>query len=342
MTTMREVADRAGVSIATVSFVLNDTKPVTPATRERIETAMAELGFRRNAMARALASRRSHLLALAYPALEHKLGSTGMEFVTGAAAAAREMEYHLVLWPVSNDATELGELVADGLADGVLLMEVLLDDPRIEVLQRAGLPFSLIGRTADPDALDYVDIDFDQTMTIALDHLQELGHQRIALLQEGPLQRLLQSYGPKRRTRQAFRRMTRHRGLDVVVLDCPPTVGGGRQAVTRLVAEHPDLTAIMVQNEHAAAGVVSGLQSVGVAVPRDMSVLSFLTSPDMAMMSDPELTMLRAPGTALGDLGVRRLIDLVEAKPRPTEPAAPQLIPCELVAGETTAAAPSR
>ncbi|WP_420813819.1 LacI family DNA-binding transcriptional regulator, partial [Phytoactinopolyspora endophytica] len=131
---MRDVAERAGVSIATVSFVLNNTKPVAPATRERIEAAMAELGFRRNALARALASRRTHILALAYPALQHKLGSTAMSFVTSAASAASNRDYHLVLWPVDNDGVELTELVRQGLVDGILLMEVLLDDPRVEAL----------------------------------------------------------------------------------------------------------------------------------------------------------------------------------------------------------------
>ena len=73
MATMRDVAERAGVSIATVSFVVNNTKPVTAATRRADRGAMAELGFRRNVVARALASRRTRIIALAYPALEHRL-----------------------------------------------------------------------------------------------------------------------------------------------------------------------------------------------------------------------------------------------------------------------------
>ena len=72
--TMQDVAERAGVSIATVSFVVNNTKPVTPETRVRIEQAMADLGFRRNVVARALASRRTRIIALVYPALDHGIG----------------------------------------------------------------------------------------------------------------------------------------------------------------------------------------------------------------------------------------------------------------------------
>ncbi len=123
MVTMRDVAKRAGVSIATVSFVLNDTKPVTPATRQRIEQAMTELGFRRNVVARALASRRTRIIAMAYPALDHRFGFSAAEFFTSAADAARKQDYHLVLWPVGNDGGELTELVGQctgrrGRADG--------------------------------------------------------------------------------------------------------------------------------------------------------------------------------------------------------------------------------
>ena len=146
---MKDVAERAGVSIATVSFVINNTKRVTPETRLRIEAAMAELGFRRNVVARALASRRTRIIALVYPALEHRIGGAIADFITSAARATSEADYHLVVWPISNDATELTELVGQGLVDGVLLMEVQLEDARVEVLRGLDVPFALIGRTRD-------------------------------------------------------------------------------------------------------------------------------------------------------------------------------------------------
>src|SRR5918998_5728985 len=93
--TMREVAAAAGVSIATVSFVVNNSKPVAPETRERIERAVAELGFRRNVVARALVSRRTRIIALAYPMVEHRLGGSASEFITSAAQAASAAGYHL-------------------------------------------------------------------------------------------------------------------------------------------------------------------------------------------------------------------------------------------------------
>ena len=168
MPTMRQVADHAGVSIATVSFVVNNTKPVTAATRARIEASMAELGYRPNAVARALASRRTRILALAYPARDHRLGGSGMEFMNAAAQAAGEHGYHLMIWPGANDGPELTELVGQQLVDGVILMEVQLDDPRVPALQSSGTPYALIGRTADPSGSLHVDIDFEQTTRDAI------------------------------------------------------------------------------------------------------------------------------------------------------------------------------
>src|ERR1700704_5984403 len=162
---MRDVAERAGVSTATVSFVINGTKRVAPDTHARIVQAMDELGFRRNVLARALASRRTRIIALLSPVLDDHIGRTGMSIVISAARAARDHGYRLVLSPVSNDGREMKELLTDGLLDGVLLMEVQMDDQRVERLTELGGTFALIGRTRDPSDLAYVDIDFDRTVS---------------------------------------------------------------------------------------------------------------------------------------------------------------------------------
>src|SRR5690242_2880157 len=101
--TIRDVARAAGVSPATVSYYLNDTKPLTPATVQRIEQAMAELRFRRNPVARALASRRSRIIALAYPFSDAHESYSARQFIIGAARATAALDYNLVVWPVDDD-----------------------------------------------------------------------------------------------------------------------------------------------------------------------------------------------------------------------------------------------
>ena len=138
MATMQQVADHAQVSISTVSFVVNDSKPVTPETRKRVLEAIDELGYRRNATARALATSKSHNLALLYPLIERNMNV----FVESAAEAAENRGYKLVLWPIRGDhaASEVTSLIKTGIADGVLLLEVLLDDERVSKLQGMKAP----------------------------------------------------------------------------------------------------------------------------------------------------------------------------------------------------------
>jgi DNA-binding LacI/PurR family transcriptional regulator len=336
MATMSDVAARAGVSIATVSFVVNGSKPVSPATRARIVEAMDELGYRRNAVARALASRRTRIIALLYPALDHRLGSTALSFVTSAASAANDRGYSLVLWPVSNDADQMSELISGGLVDGVILMEVQMHDARVDRLVESGVPFALIGRTQNPDGIAYVDVDFEATAREGVDYLAGLGHERIALVIEKLDGSVMAGYGPPVRTEETYRASMVERGLIPTVITSDQNPIGGRQAATELLEKLPDVTAVMIMNEDAAFGLISGLAHSGLSVPRDVSVLSLATSPEMAAMSEPVLTSMNAPGIQLGRLGVEALIDQLEG----TLESVPQIkIDCEFQAGESTARA---
>lgn len=336
MVTMQDVAQRAGVSIATVSFVLNNTKPVTAATRAKIELAMAELGFRRNMVARALASRRTHIIAMAYPALDHRFGLSAAEFFTSAADAARKQDYHLVLWPVGNDGAELTELVGQGLVDGVVLMEVQLDDPRIGILQATAMPFALIGRTTELDGLEHVDIDFDTTVEEAVGHLYELGHRRLLMIAGDLSDPRFHTYGPYVRTEAAYRRVAAEYGVQTVIINCADTTRSGQEAAAKVLSEYAETTAVLVVNEYAALGVASGLKKGGLDIPRDISVLALLMATETARLADPELTFMRTPGPELGQLGTDSLIRQLEG----ADPLPPQLVPAKLHHGGTTAPPP--
>lgn len=332
---MRDVARRANVSIATVSFTLNNNKPVAPATRARVELAIEELGFRRNEVARALASRKSHILAVLYPALQHRFGGTAVHFFTSAARRASELGYNLILCPISNDAGQLNDLTASGLVDGVLLMEVQLDDPRVDRLRAAGTPFALIGRTRDPADLTYVDIDFETTIQASIDHLSGLGHTKVALLTGSVGSSQLKDYGPVVRAEATYRQVMDDRNSPAVLLSCDETPASGRDAANRLLELTPETTAVIVMNEQAAFGLVSGLIRRGVRVPEDVSVISISSTAEMAAISDPTLTLMASPGVDLGKMGVEALIARLEG--RANEAETQTLVPCHFIAGESTA-----
>lgn len=335
--TMREVAEAAGVSIATVSFVVNNTKPVTPETRQRIERVMAELGFRPNVVARALASRRTQILALATPFSRLWLGAATREFILGAATAAKEARHHLVIWPVGNDGDELATLVGQKLVDGVLLMSVALDDPRVEALRGLDTPFTLIGRTRDVTGLHYVDIDIAASMRVAMDHLTDLGHRHIAFVNGSREEEGVAGFGPYVRSEAAYRELADERGVAPVLLYCRSTVASGREAARELLARAPETTAVIVQDEAGAAGLVAELKRLDRAVPDRMSVLSMLSSADFAEMWDPPLTTISTPGLELGRLAVEALLQQLDGRP----PVAPALRTGVLVPGGTTGRVPA-
>lgn len=335
MVRMQDVADLAQVSIATVSFVANGTKPVAPATREKVEAAMRELGFTRNVLARALATRRSRIIALLFPQVDQRLNSTALRFVQAAAAAASERDHHLVLWPVPTDADALRQHLDGGLVDGVLAMEVQIEDPRVAVLQAAGVPYVLIGRTGDPTGSAFADIDFETSTADGIGRLGALGHRRVALVLDAS--GAASGFGPPVRVEHAYRAAMARAGSSAVVLQCERSPIAGRALAAELLVAAPGATAALVMNDEAAPGLVRGLQAAGLDVPRDFSLLGLAMSPATAAFSDPVLDHLAAPASELGRAAAIALIDRLED---PAVPPIRTLLPCTPVAGGTLAPAP--
>lgn len=339
MATMQDVARLASVSLSTVSYALSDMRPVSAATKMRIAAAMAELGYQRNAAARSLASRRSRVLALTFPAMQQGLGGTVTEFVASAAETATQHGYHLVLWPLgAHQSREIRDLARQGLADGVLLMEVRLEDPRVEALLGAGVPFTMIGRTAQVADLSYVDIDFAQTTEDAVGHLAALGHERIAFLNHSEASRA-DGYAPTIRAEDGYASAMRRRGLVPHAILCDENPGAGRAAMAGLLAREPGLTAVITMNEIATFGATVELQSRDLQIPRDFSVLSIVTSPGIGAMSNPPLTTMHAPGAELGRLGVLSLLALLRVGE--VDAIEPVLLTCQLEPGGSTGPIPT-
>lgn len=337
MATMHDVAARAHVSVATVSFVLNGTKPISPATTARVEQAMRDLGYRRNPVGAALARGRTKIIGLLYPALQRPLSGTAVGFFTSATAHARERGYQLVLWPISNQSDEAMALAETGLVDGVLLMEVQLHDDRVRALSEGRTPFALIGRTADPAGLAYVDVDFDATVSTAVETLAALGHRHFCLVTGGSSAGSFEEHGPAERSRASFLSVMEQSGLSGSVRYCPEDSVEGRRVGRTFRDEHPEVTALLLLNEHAAPGIVIGLREAGVRVPVDLSIISLASSAHMAGMVDPALTFMRSPADELGRLGVDTIIDRIDD---PGADLPTVLIPCEMVPGSSVAAAP--
>jgi DNA-binding LacI/PurR family transcriptional regulator len=312
MATMSDVAKRVGVSLSTVSYALNGTRPISEETRQRIFAAMEELGYKPHALARGLASKRSRIVALLFPSSERGLGLTELEFVTSAATAATEKGYHLVLWASDlYDPHELQELIQQGLVDGVIVMEVRMDDPRINWLRQTGFPFSMIGRCADTAGLAYADIDFEQTLRDTIAYLAGLGHTHIGYL-EHSRSTFDAGYGPTVRSLTYFQQSVEAAGLTGISSFCPARPQAGYDAFNALLAECPDMTALIITTRNIIPGVMQAIAERGWRIPDDFSLVQTLVSARLAELTVPPLTTVEPPAAELGRLGVEFLIRLLE------------------------------
>jgi len=299
---------------------------------------MEELGYRTNALAQALASKKSRILALLTNPIDRSLGGTDMEFINGAALAAHDRGYHLVLWAEPlGEPGDLEDLARQGLVEGVLLMEVTLHDWRIGVLSRLGMPTQMIGRPENPESTNWVDIDFDKTVSGSLDWLAGAGHSQVALINQSR-QSYDAGYGPAVRIRDAFIAQCKQRGMTGIPVFCRTRASAGLDAVRLLLEKHPRTTALLTLNDPALPGIMHGLSGMGRRVPEDLSVISLLGTPETAEHFWPALSTMDIPARELGRLGIIRLIDRLESKIDGGSAVidGPELLPCTLSLRGTT------
>lgn len=340
MATRADVARLAGVSTSTVSYALSGARPISRATRLRIEAAMRELGYTPNALASGLAGRRTKILALLFPSGPRSIEGSDLQYVVSAAELARERGYHLVLWALGdNELRDVGRFSGSGLVDGVLLMEVRLDDARVRFLQASRIPLAMIGRTADPGDLAFADADLEQITRLAVGHLTALGHRSLALLSAS--QRLVDvGNGPSVRLPVGAARAADDAGARLVVLDCENTVAAGRRALPALLERLPELTAVISSNWEATVGLMQGAADLGRRIPADLSVLSITDSQDRAEITTPALTTISPPAVEIARAATAALIDQLEGRREPS--AAGMLFPGTLVERASTGPAPRR
>jgi DNA-binding LacI/PurR family transcriptional regulator len=308
--TIADIAKRAGVSISTVSYALSGKRPISAATRERVNAAIEELGFRPNQAGRALASKRSNTIAMLYPSHAQVLSEMPLEFIVSAAAEAARRGYSLLLSTTPVEDEEMLRLIDQGFVDGLILMEVKLDDPRVPLLRQHGYPFALIGHCRDNDGISYVDIDFEHAVEVAVDHLTGLGHRQIALISRGA-ELHEAGYGPSVRSEAGFLRVARERGIEPIVGFSDHGPLGGFETARTLLTDHPRLGAIVTLNTEAIGGIMRAIQEAELRIPDDFSVVA-ITSPRIAMLIAPPLTTVDFPAEEMGRLGAELLIRRLE------------------------------
>ncbi len=311
--TMVDIAKRSGVALSTVSYALSGKRPVSPEVRARVRKAVAELGFQAHAPARALKSRSARAISVFCPTGRDSLEIESHLFLTGIAEAASEFDYSMLMSTASQDPEGILSTIETGRADGVVLMEVRMADERVDRLRAAGRPFSVIGRTAMNDGVSYVDFDFDGAVRRAVDHLYELGHRRMALLNRAPTLSM-PDYGPTVRSRTGFEHATAELSIEGDHL-LTGTSGRHYIEVLRFLERNPDCTAAITVSV-TYAPLLAALRDLGRRVPEDFSVVAIIAAQIVDLVIPP-LTTIELPAFEMGRLGGEILIRQLADPDRP-------------------------
>jgi LacI family transcriptional regulator len=347
--TIYDVAARAGVSIKTVSRVMNDGPNVSPATRERVLAAAEALGYHPNLSARSLAGSKSYLIAVFADAsltIDHWKAERGAYFARiqlGATVECRKAGYHLMIELIDADDAKVRQEVRSLLAslkpDGVILTPPSSDNEGVlELLQAAKVPFvRLAAESRLPGGLRLRSRDNLAAVGMT-EHLIGLGHRRIGFISGDP------RYGSSRSRREGFVSAMRAHGLEVVdewIRTGDFTFQSGLAAGRALMALSDRPTAVFASSDDMALGCMAAAAEAGVSVPDELSLAGFDASA-AAQFSRPTLTTIRQPLTEMASYAAQALISGA-VDPSCDEDAAPDLLePYELIVGQSTAPAPAR
>lgn len=309
MTTIKEVAERAQVSIATVSYVLNGTGSVSPGKRRAVLDAAAALNYRPSYRGRALQSQRSMTLGLVLPANTKRVAEPSFgELLAGLTDGAAGRGYHILLAPSTADQPEAGmysQLFRSGRVDGVIILDTTVDDPRIDMARDEQIPYICAGRPSNTSS--FVAIDGQAGMLEAMAHLIVRGHERIGLLQP-PLEQTLavdQDAG--------YREALAESGLSfdpLLIVEGGQTEAEGYAATEELLALPEPPTAIVAGTSALAFGALHAIHDQRRSVGSDIALISFEDTPAAAHTAPP-LTAIRQPLHAWGKALAEGLIDLI-------------------------------
>ncbi|MEI6649271.1 MAG: LacI family DNA-binding transcriptional regulator [Actinomycetes bacterium] len=332
-----EVAKAAGVSESTISYVITGSKPISEATKRRVLKVMDEMGYKPNAMAKALRSGSSRMIALLFAVSDHGINDGDISYVLGAADEARKYGYHLILWPAYDREIEDAILQAQsGLLDGIVLMEIRMADARVELLHRLKIPVGLIGRTADYEDEIYADRDFEAAENVAFEELVRLGHKKIIFLSTTAKQ-FRDGFGAIVRGENAAKHLGKKYGVTVHIVHASNSIESGMKAAEQFAEKYQDITGIISLNSEAVIGFSRGIQKLGFRVPKDVSIICIDTIEQGALDAEPSMTTVSPPAAEIGAAAVRGLIKSLRSE---VDEKSEKLFVGKLVSRESTALAP--
>ena len=329
-TTIADIAQQAGVSVGTVSNVLNSKGRHSQSTRQRVLDVAASLNYAPNALIRSLQTGRTNAVGVfSWRVQPLSLADTGAALLSGIAAGLAESRYDVLLYSVHPHEGEVPvSLFLDGRVDGLIAVPGGSFDDDLSAVSRAGVPTVALYQGTPTDGIAAVNIDNVSGVLAAIDHLAELGHTRIAAYTP------VYNFDFEQRLK-GYRMGLGRRGLSAdpalyapAVLNSPAKVAS---SVDRLLGLPDPPTAVLAGNDGLALAVLEELTRRGIEVPGDVSVVGFDDAPIASL--GPGLTTVRQPAEEVGRTAGRFVTAMIDGA-RPDDCRA--LLPVDLVVRGTT------
>ena len=318
---LEDVAKLAGVSIITVSRVINSPELVKPATREKVERALNELNYVQNPVARALASNKIGIIAVYIPASIDLTNPFVMHFVAGISEVLSKHVYSFLI---------RRELDNEHLCDGYIATGLLKDEVKqiYQYTNERNRPLVLFGHTEHPD-IDCIDVDNTLGAKKVTQLLIENGHRHVAMInvdedKDYTLDRTL-----------GFRRALEEAGIDPQ--HCPQItavndVEGGYGAMKRLIVEHPEVSGIFCATDTLAIGAANAILKAGKKIPADLSLVGF-DGLGHDLLVRPNVTTVHQPVYEIG----MRLAETLIARLNGSQKRVKELVPPDLILRDSVA-----
>ncbi|HIU25199.1 MAG TPA: LacI family DNA-binding transcriptional regulator [Candidatus Copromorpha excrementigallinarum] len=304
---IKQIAKAAGVSVATVSRVLNHPENVAPKTREKIENIIKELDYKPNWFAQGLNFNRTKTIGLVIP---HILNPAYMEIAKGVEDVAQQKGYITFMCNVEKDIKQEKSYVEQLMTrrvDGIILMFSSLDEQYIKSVEKAGFPVVLIGENKDISEFNSVKVDCLIGAESIVNQLIENGHKTIGILygSEPEIEALEMLEG--------YKRALRGKGMPLkeeYIKSVDNTIEGGYLGARKMINEGPP-KAIFTTSDEIAYGAMDAIKDSELRVPEDIAVAGFGNT-RMSNLVEPKLTTVELPFHKMGIYGARLLFDLIE------------------------------
>lgn len=305
--TIYDVAKRAKVSMATVSRVINGNTNVKPSTRKKVLDAIEELGFRPNAVARGLASRKTTSVGVIIPDISNLFFA---ELARGIEDIATMFKYHIILSSSDQNKTkelDLFEKMLEKQVDGVIFMGGTIGNDHVNAFKRSNVPVVLAATLDDTGEIPSVNIDYYVAIRDVVDQLVEQGHKKIAFVAS---------------TRSSSDILKKHGYIDGLkkheiefdenyIFEGKDEYEVGIAAIEEFIKRGIKPTAIIASSDEMALGVIHGAQDNGIHIPNDISVVGF-DNTKLATMVRPTLTTVFQPMYDIGAVSMRLLTKLLK------------------------------